>query len=141
MSIHNIADVEFGSELAPFEPDTSLTATSTFAQAVGWGLGGRFSDHEAARKEGLPGALVPGIMAMGFLTSMIHRLCEAAQVEHVDTVFRAPMIADEPLTISAVVTDVDEAEGLVELDLTVKNARDETRVFGTAKVRLPVVEE
>ena len=138
MSVSSIREVEFGAELEPFEPDTSLAATGAFADAVGWGLGGRFKDHEAARKEGLPGALVPGIMAMGFLTSMIHRWSPVAQVEHVDTVFRAPMIADEPLTISAVVTDVDEDTGVVQLDLTVKNAANETRVFGTANVRLPL---
>jgi acyl dehydratase len=138
MSVVTIADVEFGEELPPFEPDTSLERTSAFAQAVGWGLGGRFSDHEKARKEGFPGALVPGIMAMGFLTSMIHRWSEAAEVVHVDTVFRAPVVADQPCFISAVVTDVDEAEGMVQLDLTVKNEAGETRVFGTANVRLPL---
>jgi hypothetical protein len=47
------------------------------------------------------------------------------------------MIADEPCIIGAVVTDIDEDEGLVELDMTLKNSAGETRVFGTAKVRLP----
>ncbi|MCB1685675.1 MAG: hypothetical protein R3E82_09560 [Pseudomonadales bacterium] len=139
MSVRSIADVEFGAELTPFEPDTSLAATSSFAAAVGWGGGGRFSDHDKARKEGLPGALVPGIMAMGFLTSMIHRWSEVARVEYIDTVFRAPLLADEACTIDAVVTDVDEEAGLVQLDLTVKNTAGETRVFGTANVRLPLV--
>ncbi len=138
MSIETIADVEFGAELEPFQPDTSLAATGAFADAVGWGGGGRFKDHERARKEGLPGALVPGIMTMGFLTSMIHRWSPVAKVEYIDTVFRAPVLADQPCTITAVVTDVNEADGLIQLDLTVKNAADETRVFGTANVRLPV---
>lgn len=137
MSIKTIHDVEFGTELPTFQPDTSLAVTSTFARAVGWGDGGRFSDHEQARKEGLPGALVPGIMAMGFLTSMIHRWSPAARIGHIDTVFRAPLIADEPCSISAVVTDIDEDDGSVQLDLTVKNAAGETRVFGTASVHLP----
>ncbi len=138
MTIETVHDVEFGAELPAFEPDTSLAVTSAFAGAVGWGLGGRFSDHERARQEGLPGALVPGIMAMGFLTSMIHRWSPAARVEHIDTVFRAPLLADEPCTIGGVVTDVDEATGKVQLDLTVKNSAGETRVFGTADVGLPV---
>ena len=137
MSIDSIRDVTFGAELPAFEPDTSLAAAGTFADAVGWGRGGRFKDHERARKEGLPGALVPGIMAMGFLTSMIHRWAPTAQVEHIDTVFRAPLLADEPCTVTAVVTDLDEEQGLVQLDLTVKNPAGETRVFGTANVRLP----
>ncbi len=136
MSIKTIADVEFGAELPTFIPDTSLETVRAFAHAVGWG-GGRFEDHERARKEGFPGALVPGIMGMGFLTTTVHQWCADAHVEHIDTVFRAPMIADEPCIISAVVTDIDEDEGVVELDMTLKNSADETRVFGTAKVRLP----
>ena len=138
MSIATIDDVEFGAELAPFDPDTSLAAVRQFATAVGWGAGGRFQDHALARKEGLPGALVPGIMAMGFLTTMIHRWSPAAQVERIDTVFRAPLIADEPCTLSAVVTDTDPSTGIVELDVAVKNPAQETRVFGTARVRLPL---
>jgi len=137
MTIATIADVEFGMELEPFEPDTSLPAVRAFANAVGWGGGGRFNDHDKARKEGLPGALVPGIMAMGFLTTMIHRWSPAAKVERIDTVFRAPLLADEPCTLSAVVTDIDEDTGHVELDLAVKNAANENRVFGTARVLLP----
>jgi hypothetical protein len=135
MSIKTISDVEFGAELPTFEPDTSLAAVRQFAEAVGWGAGGRFRDHESARKEGLPGALVPGIMAMGFLTTMIHRWSSAAHVERIDTVFRAPLLADEPCVLSAVVTDVDPDTGVVELDLSVKNPAQETRVFGTARVK------
>lgn len=140
MSINTIHDVEFGAQLPPFTPNTALSATSTFAEAVGWGggRGGRFSDHDSAKKEGLPGALVPGIMAMGFLTSMIHSWSAAADVRHIDTVFRAPLIADEPCVIDGVVTDIDEDTGIVQLDLTVKNEKGETRVFGTADVLLPV---
>jgi hypothetical protein len=136
MTITSIADVEFGVELPMFKPDTSLVNCSRFARSVGWG-GARFEDHEGARKQGLPGALVPGIMGMGFLTSAIHQWAPGARIEHVDTVFRAPMIADTPAIIGAVVTDIDEDDGVVELDMTIKNEADETRVFGTAKVRLP----
>lgn len=140
MSIRSIHDVEFGAELEPFVPDTSLTATSAAADAVGWG-GGRFTNHEHARQEGLPGALVPGIMAMGFLTSMIHRWSPVARVQRIDTVFRAPMLADQPAVLSAVVTDIDVDAGLVQLDLTVKNDAGETRVFGTADVLLPTTSD
>ncbi|MFT7652823.1 MAG: hypothetical protein ACI9ON_003370 [Limisphaerales bacterium] len=139
MSISKISEVEFGEELPTFEPDTSLTQTAAFAEAVGWGNGGgRFDNHEAARKQGLPGALVPGIMGLGFLTTTIHRWSDTAIVEKIDTVFRAPMLADEPVFIGAVVTDINEEEGLVELDMTLKNSADETRVFGTAMVRMPL---
>ncbi len=138
MTVTTIHDVTFGEELPGFEPDTRIEITSKFAEAVGWGKGtARFSDHEGARKQGLPGALVPGIMGMGFLTTTIHNWSPNAYVEQIDTVFRAPMLADDPCIIGAVVTDIDEDQGIVELDMTLKNSAGETRVFGTARVRLP----
>jgi acyl dehydratase len=137
MSISNVADVVFGEELPVFEPDTSLDNVRRFTKAAGW-EGPRFTDHEAARKEGLPGALVPGIMSQGFLAAMIHRWAPDANIENVDTIFRAPVIVDEQYRISGVVTDIDTDAGSVEIDLTVTNTAEENRVFGTATVRLPV---
>ena len=137
MTVSQISDVEFGENLPVFDPDTSLANVILFTEAAGW-RGPRFTDHEAARKEGLPGALVPGIMSKGFLAAMIHRWAPAGQIENVDTIFRAPVIVDEAYHINGVVTDIDEETGLVEVDLTVTNNKNETRVFGTASVRLPV---
>ena len=135
MKINTIDEVEFGQELPSFTPDTSLENCSKFAIAVGWG-GPRFESHEGARKEGFPGALVPGIMGMGFMTSIIHEWAPSAKVEKIDTIFRAPMIADTDAIIGAVVTDIDSGEGLVELDMTIKNDAGETRVLGTATLRI-----
>ena len=135
MTINTIDEVEFGQELPSFTPDTALENCSKFAKAVGWG-GPRFESHEGARKEGFPGALVPGIMGMGFMTSIIHEWAPSAKVEKIDTIFRAPMIADTEAIIGAVVTDIDSGEGLVELDMTIKNDAGETRVLGTATVRI-----
>ncbi len=137
MSINSITDVEFGAELPSLEADTSLDNVRKFAHSVGWG-GGRFESHDLAKKEGLPGALVPGILGMGFFTTMIHQWSPVATVKSVDTVFRAPLIADDPCIVTAIVTDVEEDTGIVEMDLTIKNSANETRVFGTAKVALPL---
>jgi hypothetical protein len=136
MTIQHVSEVEFGVELPVFEPDTSLENVRRFVRAAHW-EGPRFTDHEAARREGLPGALVPGIMSQGFLAAMIHRWAPEAAIENVDTVFRAPVLVDQRYRIAGVVTDIDEASGKVEIDLTVTNEQGETRVFGTASVRLP----
>ena len=138
MTVQTIGDVVFGDEITPWQADTSLKAARSFAQAVGYSGSGRFEDHEKARAQGLPGALVPGIMGMGFLTSMIHRWAPRGKVKHIDTVFRAPVLADHDHTVTAVVTDIDEENGEVVLDLTIKNAQEETRVLGTAIVRFPL---
>lgn len=136
MTIQTVTDVEFGEDLPVFDPDTSLDNVIRFTEAAGW-RGPRFTDHEAARKEGLPGALVPGIMSQGFLCAMIHRWAPPAHIVEVDTIFRAPVIVDQTYHINGVVTDIDEEAGRVEVDLTVTNDKGETRVFGTAKVDLP----
>ena len=136
MTVNRITDVEFGDTLPVFDPDTRLANVARFVEAAHWN-GPRFTDHEAARAEGLPGALVPGIMSQGFLAAMIHRWAPKAEILYVDTVFRAPVIVDQPCHINGVVTDLDEATGEVEIDLTVTNDAGETRVFGTARARLP----
>lgn len=136
MTVSTIDDVEFGAELPVFEPDCGLDNVRRFVIAAGWN-GPRFTDHAAARREGLPGALVPGIMSQGFLAAMIHRWAPDAFIENIDTVFRAPVLVDEPHRISGVVTDVDDEHYRVEIDLTLTNDKGETRVFGTATVRLP----
>lgn len=136
MTINQLADVEFGQALPAFEPDTSLDTVRKFAELVGWD-GARFNDHEAARQEGLPGAIVPGILSQGYLVAMIHQWAQDADIAQIDTVFRAPVLADQAHTISGVVTDIDDDQSLIEIDLTVTNEKNETRVFGTASVRLP----
>jgi len=135
-TVQTIADVEFGGELPNFVPDTRIEATRRFGKHVGWGWP-RFTDHEGARKEGLPGAIVPGVMSQGFLGAMIHRWAPDAEIIAIDTVFRAPVQVDHPHTITGVVTDIDEDDGTVEIDITVTNEAGETRVFGTATAKRP----
>tara|TARA_Y100001001_G_scaffold159889_1_gene181573 strand:- start:771 stop:1193 length:423 start_codon:yes stop_codon:yes gene_type:complete len=135
-TVTTVSDVEFGAEIPTFTPDTSLENVKRFGKFVGWS-GPRFTDHEAARKEGFPGALVPGVMSQGFLGAMIHRWAPSSEIVAIDTVFRAPVLVDEPHQIVGVVTDVDEEAGCVEIDITITNEAEETRVFGTATVKLP----
>ena len=135
-TVTTVSDVEFGAEIPTFTPDTSLENVKRFGKFVGWG-GPRFTDHEAARKEGFPGARVPGVMSQGFLGAMIHRWAPSSEIVAIDTVFRAPVLVDEPHQIVGVVTAIDEEAGCVEIDITITNEAEETRVFGTATVKLP----
>ncbi len=135
-TVNQISEVEFGGELPSFEPDTSIENMKRFGKFVGW-ESPRFTDHEGARKEGLPGAIVPGVLSQGFLGAMIHRWAPSADITAIDTIFRAPVLVDHTHTITGVVTDIDEDELTVEIDITVSNEAGETRVFGTATARLP----
>lgn len=138
MTIQHMADLEFGMEFGPWTPNTTLESASAAANAVGWTNAARFSNHEGARNEGHPGALVPGILGMGFLCALIHRAIPAARIQHIDTVFRAPLVADQSCAVTAVITDIDTAKRTAELDLHIKNTEGETRIFGTATISMPV---
>ncbi|MDH3678342.1 MAG: hypothetical protein OEV40_00180, partial [Acidimicrobiia bacterium] len=94
----------------------------------------RFTSHEAARAEGLPGALVPGIMSQALLAAMIHRWAPGCSIHRLDTVFRAPLVVGTKPTISGAVTDTDDDNRTAELDLTITAEDGRTGVLGTAIV-------
>ncbi len=128
-------DVEFGEELDAQAPDVSLATVTRFCKATRM-LAQRFMDHEKAKTEGLPGAIVPGIMSQGILVAAIHRWAPGCTVRKIDTVFRAPLLVDSRPRCRGVVTNLDEATRTVEVDLTLVNEAGETRVVGTALVEL-----
>ncbi len=129
------ADVDFGDELPETQADVRLETVRVFARASGM-THSRFTDHDEARKAGLPGAIVPGIMSQGIFAAAIHAWAPGAEVRKLDTIFRAPLVADTSVRVNGVVTDLDEDKKIVELDLTMTNEADETPVLGTALVEL-----
>ncbi len=131
----SIRDVEFGEELPIYLPDTSLKKSAEFAALVGW-EGARFSDHEKAKEEGLAGAMVPGILNQAYFSAMIHTWAPNSNLLSIDTIFRAPVIADQEYSMQATVTDIDEDAGIIEIDLVMSNQKKETRVLGTARISL-----
>ena len=102
-------DVELGDELPEEHPDVSMERVKKFA-VVSKMMWGRFTDHEFARKEGFPAAIVPGIMSQGLLAAMIHRWAPGCRVLSIDTVFRTPMLVDSHPICKGAVTDLDGGE-------------------------------
>ncbi len=129
------SDVEFGEELE-IDPDNSLEKVRSFAEVANM-VAPRFLDHVVAREQGLPGAIVPGIMSQALLASIIHAWAQGSVIEVIDTVFRAPIPVDSQPIFRGVVTDLDPDQQTVELDLVIVNEVGETRVMGTARVRIP----
>ena len=130
------SDVELGDELPETHPDVSLDRVRLFVGAAGMNFG-RFTDHEFARNEGLPGALVPGVMSQGFLAAMIHQWAPGSKIHKLDTVFRTTMLVDSKPICRGAVTDTNDDDHLVEIDLTMLTEDGATAVIGTATVELP----
>ena len=129
------SDVHVGDAVPETHPDTSLEKVRQFVRASGMDFP-RFTDHDAARREGLPGALVPGIMSQGFLAVMVHAWAPGARIRMLDTVFRNPIVVGTKATCVGAVTDVDEEQGTIDVDLTMVDENGVTTVLGTAVVEL-----
>jgi len=130
------SEVELGDDLPETHPDISMDKVRLFVKAAYMDFP-RFTDHDFAKSEGLPGAIVPGVMSQGFLAAMIHRWAPGAVIHKLDTVFRTTMVVDTSATCRGAVTDLDEENRLVEVDLTMLNHEGVTSVIGTATVELP----
>jgi hypothetical protein len=135
MSGRRIEDVEIGDELPEEHPDVSLETVRRFVRAAEMDFP-RFTDHDAARAEGLPGAVIPGIMSQAQLAAMIHRWAPGCTVTSLDTIFRTSMVVGTPVVCRGAVTDIDD-DGTIEIDVTILSEESgATGVLGTAKVRL-----
>lgn len=126
-------DIELGDDLPVEHPDLSMAAVEKFTEGSDMRFP-RFLDHESARAEGLPGALVPGLMSQGFLLALLHRWAPGCTVRTIDTVFRGPLVVDTTAEVTGAVTDVDDDDRTVEVDLTVVDGDGRTVVVGTAVV-------
>ncbi len=127
-------DVELGDDLPNETPDVSMAKVTNFCRSAKH-VFERFIDHEAAKKEGFPAAIVPGIMSQGLLASMIHRWAPNSSIQSIDTVFRGSLLVDSQITMTGAVTDIDETTMTVELDLAITAQDGRTGVIGTAKVK------
>ncbi len=135
MPVMRFEDAAFGDEIPEFKPDIRLSTVQAFTDVTGMSFG-RFNDHEEAKKMGLPGAIVPGIMSQGIFAAMIHSWAPGCEILKLDTIFRAPLVADSDARCAGVVTDRDEDARSLELDVTLVNEKGETTVLGTAIVKL-----
>jgi len=133
-TISGFDEVELGDELPTETPDVSMEQVTRFCHSAKH-LFERFTDHDAARKEGFPGAIVPGIMSQGLLAAMIHKWAPGCIIKSIDTVFRGSLLVDSTITMTGAVTDTDDDDKTVELDLTISAEDGRTGVIGTAMVQ------
>jgi acyl dehydratase len=104
-----------------------------YARAAGqWSA--RFTDDEGARQEGLPGMITPGNMSMGLLTMLIESWAGPGSLRRLGTTFRGLVMPDRTFRLCGTVTQKDEAERTVEVDVWIESDEGERPVIGTATV-------
>jgi acyl dehydratase len=127
-------DVEEGDDLPVSEIELTADRIREYARAAGmWAP--RFTDDEAARREGLPGMIAPGNLSMGLLGVLVEGWAGAGALRRLGTTFRG-IVRPGRLRLCGAVTERNETQRTVELDVWLENEDGERSVIGTATVAL-----
>ena len=131
-------DIQIGDPLGPVHVFVSKEQNRKFAMTCGLNAP-RFMDDEAARKEGLPGMILPGNFSLGLLTKLVTDWLGAGggRLIRVGTTYRQPGQPDHTLTLQGFVTHIQQEERTAELDVWLENEDAERLVIGTATVQFP----
>jgi acyl dehydratase len=131
-------EIKIGDTLGPEQLFISKDQTRSYARAFLFNAA-RFTDDEGARKEGLPGMILPGNMSLGLLTKLVTDWAEmsGARITRLGTTYRSPVQPDHTFTLQGFVTQTDPQTRSVELDVWLENEDAERLVIGTATVQFP----
>ena len=131
--------MERGDGLGPYEKIATRHAVADFCEIWGAPAATRFTDDGAAQKEGLPNAIVPGIMSMAYMTQLLSHWADGGLLKSLDVIFRQTVPHEQPLQLVGVVTDKTQGthESHVTCDVYVLSADGERLVGGKAVVLLP----
>ena len=136
--IHFYEDIDIGDEIEELEICPTTADVVRYVEVARM-QSGRFTDDAFARSEGLPGAIIPGNMSLGFLSRMITEFFPTGTLRNLTANFRATVPHNTPLICSGVVTEKQQEQGqhLVFCDILMSNEAGDRYVQGTAQVALP----
>ena len=134
--VNSFEDIKIGDTLGPLELFVSKDQCRAYANTMGMGGAGRFTDDEAARKEGLPGMIIPGNMSLGLLSKLVTDWIGSsnARLTRMSTTYRVPVQPDHTITIHGFITNKNPADRTTEIDVWMENEEAERLVTGTATV-------
>ena len=133
-------DAEIGDDIGPVQRVVDDSQVAEFVKV--WRVQSepsRFTDPEVARREGLPGPMVPGAMSVAMLSQLVLGWSTTVILKKIDVIFHQVVVHDVALTLKGAVTDkgVVDGEPQLECDLTIEDSEGATLVIGKATVALP----
>lgn len=128
--------VEPGDDLPAIAVDLSREYVKAHATDLGMAFP-RFTDDEGAKKEGLPGMIVPGNMTLALLARELLAWAPGGRVLRLGTTFRGLALAGTTIQLLGTVTEKDDERRTVECDVWMETPEGDRCVIGTATVQLP----
>jgi acyl dehydratase len=128
---------EIGDAIAPLEVTVTPDEVRRYATVANM-PGQRFFSDEVARKEGLPGQILPGNMSLALLSRALLDWLPGSRMDKLGATFRGIVRPGKPIRITGFVTDTREEGGrvVVECDLVLE-CEGERRVTAVAVASLP----
>ena len=129
--------INIGDTLGPLDLIVSKDQCRNYAKIMGMGeIAGRFTDDAAAKKEGLPGMILPGNMSLGLLSKLVTDWIGSsnAALTRISTTYRVPVQPDHTLTLHGFITNKNPADRTAEVDVWIENEEAERLVTGTATI-------
>lgn len=139
MATIDVSEVRVGDRIPDLVRQPSFHHFNRFA-AVNYEFVDHHMDDDAGRASGYPAALGMGNLTFAWLHCMLRDwIGNVGRIIKVECRFRAPVLRNDTVTCSGVVTARTEANGetVVELDIWSENQRGEHSTSGTATVALP----
>ena len=133
-------DVEIGDDIGPVERTVSREQVDAFLRIRGATPGpSRFTDAAQAKKEGLPGPIVPGGMNIAMASQLLTGWSPTVDLKRLEVSFRQVVPHDTPLELKGIVTDkhIVDGEARVECDVAIENEDGASHVIGNATIVLP----
>ncbi len=134
-------DVELGDDVGPMETTISTEQVVQFTRI--WGQSdrpSRFNSAEKAISEGLDGAVVPGVMHMGYVSRLITEWADSVTLKHLDVIWRQFVPHNAALKLHGIITDMreEDGEGILEADIYLDAVDGPRHVTGKAVFSLPM---
>ena len=132
-------DLELGDAIGPLDIEASDAQVSAFCRIWDHEVPSRFTDPELAKKTGLPGPIVPGIMSMAMVARLFTDWAGPGVLKDLDLIFRQPVPHNKPLGITGTITDTRQENGdnIVECDVLMTGIAGERYVGGKAILTIP----
>ena len=86
--VHFYEDIDIGDEIEELEICPTTADVVRYVEVARM-QSGRFTDDAYARSEGLPGAIIPGNMSLGFLSRMVTEFFPTGTLRNLTANFRA----------------------------------------------------
>ncbi len=137
----HIEDVEIGDTVTPQLRRITMGEVKAFWEVLN-GPGSlerpsRFNSVEQAKKEGLPGPVIPGPMSVALISKTLTDWAPGVQLKLLDVILRQVVPQGTEFKIYGIVTDKNEGEQQVEVDLYVEPLEGQPFIRGKAVLRVP----